>query len=54
MRHVIEFLVQLILTITGAIGFAIAVAGGAALCGGCALWGGNRCWKWWRGRKPPQ
>lgn len=51
MRHVIDFLVQLILGITGAVGMALVLTGVWALAGGCALWGGHWCWKWWRGRR---
>lgn len=53
MRHVIDFLVQLILAITGAIGMALAMASLYALAGGCALWGGHKCWRWLRGRGGP-
>jgi hypothetical protein len=52
MRHVIDFLVQLILGITGAIGMAVVLAGAWAVAGGCAIWGGAWCWKWWRARLP--
>jgi hypothetical protein len=47
MRDVIDFLVQLILAITGAVGMALVMAGGGAIAGGCALWGGHWCWKRW-------
>jgi hypothetical protein len=50
MRDVIDFLVQLILAITGAVGMALALAGGWAIAGGCALWGGHWCWKRWTAR----
>jgi len=50
MRHVLDFLLQLILAITGGIGMALVLAGAWALAGGCALWGGSLCWRWWRGR----
>ena len=52
MRHVIEFLVHLILGITGAVGAALVLAAGWAFAGGCALWGGHWCWRWWRARLP--
>ncbi len=55
MRDAIDFLVQLILAITGAIGMALVMATLYALAGGCALWGGSWCWRlsrrWWRSRR---
>ncbi|MCL6252247.1 hypothetical protein M3P36_14475 [Altererythrobacter sp. KTW20L] len=53
MRGILDFLVQLILAIFGALGMAIAMAAGAVLLGGCAVLGTGWCWRAWRGRQPP-
>lgn len=53
MRGILDFLVQLILAIFGALGMAIAMAMGAVLIGGCAVLGTGWCWRAWRGRQPP-
>jgi len=54
MRDILDFLVQLILAIFGALGMAIAMAMGAVLLGGCAVLGTGWCWRAWRGRQPPR
>lgn len=55
MRSVVEFLVQFLLAITGALGIATVIVGGIALACGCGVLGGGACWRWWRGRRrPPQ
>lgn len=50
MRSLVEFLVQIVVALTGALGSAILVVGGAAVLGGCALLGSGWCVKKWRGR----
>jgi hypothetical protein len=51
MRSVVDFLVQFVLALTGAIGTATLIVGGVALaCGGGVL-GGSWCLRAWRRRR---
>ena len=56
MQSVLEFLVHFLLALTGAIGMATVIVGGAALLCGAGVVGGGWCWRAWRrrvlGRKP--
>ena len=48
MRDVVQFLVELVLAITGALAVGGLIVGGIAFAAGCALFG---CGWWWRGRR---
>ena len=54
MRGILEFLVQLITAIFGALGMAIAMAAAAVALGGCLALGTGCCWRAWRGRQRPR
>ena len=51
MRDVVQFLVELVLAITGTLAVGSLVVGGIAVGIGCALFG---CSWWWRGRRRAQ
>ena len=48
MRDVVQFLVELVLAITGTLAVGSLVVGGIAFAIGCAVCG---CGWWWRGRR---
>ena len=48
MRDVVQFLVELVLAITGTLAVGSLVVGGITVGIGCALFG---CSWWWRGRR---
>ena len=49
MRDVIEFFVELVMAIAGAVALSALVVGGALMLVGCAVFGG--CWTWRRERE---
>jgi hypothetical protein len=53
MRDVLQFLVELILALTGTIGTAALVVGGIVFAIGCALCGCGWLWRRRRGRGRP-
>ena len=48
MRDIVQFLVELVLAITGTLAVGALVVGGIAFGIGCAVCG---CGWWWRGRR---
>lgn len=51
MQTVLGIFWHIVLALTGALGFAALVVGGAALCCGCGVIGGGWCWRRWRRRR---
>lgn len=48
MRDILQFLVEFVLALTGALATGALVVGGIAFAIGCALFG---CGWWWHGRR---
>lgn len=51
MRSVLAFLIYFITALTGAIGYALAMAAGLVALGAVAALGGHWCWRRWRARR---
>lgn len=50
MRDIVEFFVQFVLGLTGALGVATVWVGGIVFLTGCGVLGGGWCWRAWRRR----